>query len=343
MDASEAAALAATGASPPSPPFPTTGGVQCLVDSDDDDDQFGGPAPGRQFNEDADYEYVDDEDGDDAMLASAVDEGAASRGMRPPPPRTGTGTGHVFAPIMIDDEDEELQRAIDASMGGAAGGRGPGSRRPPDHERDNRPPPSPAQDLNFGGSFAPGGGGAGFGGGRGIGGQGGGAVGGFGGAQNAQGSGRVDDDLPEGVTRAELEEARMLEAAMLGVPYEGHVPDGSGLGVSGFGIGAENGAPPPSAAVQEARIIRGDTDWAYQESLRMDKEKETKRVKEELAARKAKQEAAEKEAKEAREAADAAAERDAYIAQANDALPDEPAPGTYWAFPNPSDCLPIQD
>jgi hypothetical protein len=145
------------------------------------------------------------------------------------------------------------------------------------------------------------------------------------------------------VTRAELEEARMLEAAMLGVPYEGHVPDGSGLGVSGFGIGAENGAPPPSAAVQEARIIRGDTDWAYQESLRMDKEKETKRVKEELAARKAKQEAAEKEAKEAREAADAAAERDAYIAQANDALPDEPAPGTYWAFPNPSDCLPIQD
>lgn len=138
MDASEAAALAATGASPPSPPFPTTGGVQSLVDSDDDDDQFGGPAPGRQFNEDADYEYVDDEDGDDAMLASAVDEGAASRGMRPPPPRTGTGTGHVFAPIMIDDEDEELQRAIDASMGGAAGGRARAGHRTTSEITDRR-------------------------------------------------------------------------------------------------------------------------------------------------------------------------------------------------------------
>ena len=34
-----------------------------------------------------------------------------------------------------------------------------------------------------------------------------------------------DDELPEGVDASEVEEARMLEAALLGVPYRGRVPD----------------------------------------------------------------------------------------------------------------------
>ena len=57
---------------------------------------------------------------------------------------------------------------------------------------------------------------------------------------------------------------------MLGVPYEGPcriAGGGGGLGVSGYGLGAA-----PSAEVAEARLIRSDTDWAYEESLRQDRE-----------------------------------------------------------------------
>ena len=214
--------------------------------------------------------------------------------------------------MLGDDDDDDLQRAISASMSETAPGAE--KRRRADHQRDNRPPPSPAQDLMFGDPFA---GGARAGGLSGFGGAGG---SGFGGAHargaarsgGSGGSGRTgtaDEELPEGVTAAEREEARMLEAAMLGVPYEGPVPDaggGGGLGVSGYGLGAA-----PSAEVAEARLIRSDTDWAYEESLRQDREKE----------------AAEKAAAEAAEAARAAAARDALVAAANEALPDEPAAG----------------
>ena len=335
VDASEAAALAAAGGSPPSPPFATTGGVHNLVDRDDDIDFVPSP-PGFDNQNDDDYHYVDDEDGDDAMLAAAVDE--TKDGMRPPPPRrrgrVGAETGTSTAPIMIDDEDEELQRAIDTSMGGASGRGKPRARR--DHERDNRPPRSPAQDLNFGGGMGGFGGvGNGFGGAMGggvggaIGGGAGGAIGGgqmFGGAGPRNPQPRVEDDLPEGITAAEREEARMLEAAMLGVPYEGPVPDGpgGGLGVAGFGI---NTGVPASAEVQEARLIRSDTDWAYEESLRLDREKEEKRVKEEAEQQKQWEELAAKEAVEAVKAAEAAAQRDAAIALASDALPEEPPAG----------------
>jgi hypothetical protein len=300
VDAAEAKALAESGASPPSPPFATTGGVQNLA-SDDDDDYV--PSPPGFDNQDDEYHYVDDDDLEDQMLAAAVDESAD--GARLPPRRAQGGTGAASAPIMLDDDDDELQRAISASMG-AASSAGAEKRRRADHQRDNRPPPSPAQDLMFGDQFADA---AGFGGARAL----------ASAANAGGGSGRsvVDDELPEGVTAAEREEARMLEAAMLGVPYEGPVPDAGGaggLGVSGFGLGAA-----PSAEVAEARLIRSDTDWAYEESLRLDREKE--------AARKAEAEAAEAAAAAAAAAAREKEARDALVAAANDALPDEPAAG----------------
>ena len=308
VDAAEAKALAESGASPPSPPFATTGGVQNLA-SDDDDDYV--PSPPGFDNQDDEYHYVDDDDLEDQMLAAAVDESAD--GARLPPRRAQGGTGAASAPIMLDDDDDELQRAISASMG-AASSAGAEKRRRADHQRDNRPPPSPAQDLMFGDQFA---GAAGFGGARAL----------ASAANAGGGSGRsvVDDELPEGVTAAEREEARMLEAAMLGVPYEGPVPDAGGaggLGVSGFGLGAA-----PSAEVAEARLIRSDTDWAYEESLRLDREKEAARAAAEAAARKAEAEAAEAAAAAAAAAAAEKEARDALVAAANEALPDEPAAG----------------
>ena len=54
--------------------------------------------------------------------------------------------------MLGDDDDDDLQRAISASMSETAPGAE--KRRRADHQRDNRPPPSPAQDLMFGDPFA---------------------------------------------------------------------------------------------------------------------------------------------------------------------------------------------
>ena len=54
--------------------------------------------------------------------------------------------------MLGDDNDDDLQRAISASMSETAPGAE--KRRRADHQRDNRPPPSPAQDLMFGDPFA---------------------------------------------------------------------------------------------------------------------------------------------------------------------------------------------
>ena len=40
-------------------------------------------------------------------------------------------------------------------------------------------------------------------------------------------------DIPEGVDPHEIEEARMLEAALLGVPYVGRMPDFSNRWAAG--------------------------------------------------------------------------------------------------------------
>ena len=133
IDAAEAAALAASGASPPSPPVATIGGVQDLTDDPNDADYAPSPpgfataaVPGEK-----DYHYVDDDDMEEQMLSSAV---AASMDSRPRP--LSRGTGDPGAPITIDDDNEDLQRALRESIGG-----GGGFDRRADHERDNRPPP----------------------------------------------------------------------------------------------------------------------------------------------------------------------------------------------------------
>lgn len=66
-------------------------------------------------------------------------------------------------------------------------------------------------------------------------------------------------DLPEGIN---LEEARMLEAAMLGVPYAGRIPDFSASAAA---------ATPLSPGTLEQHAIRREQDQAYEESLALDR------------------------------------------------------------------------
>jgi hypothetical protein len=65
-------------------------------------------------------------------------------------------------------------------------------------------------------------------------------------------------DLPEGI---DAEEARMLEAAMLGVPYQGRIPDWSQPRV----------APVLSAEAQERLSHMQQQDLEYEESLAADR------------------------------------------------------------------------
>ena len=126
------------------------------------------------------------------------------------------------------------------------------------------------------------------------------------------GGGGGDFDLPEGIDR---EEAKMLEAAMLGVAYI--PPDNR---VTDYGTSA-----PAPASVLNARSIADETDRAYQESLRADQEKEARARAEQIAremvdAEKTEAEVKEKAAREAEEAA-----RAKLASDAAEALPNEPA------------------
>jgi hypothetical protein len=69
-------------------------------------------------------------------------------------------------------------------------------------------------------------------------------------------------DLPEGIN---LEEARMLEAAMLGIPYQGRMPDFSNAAA------AAAAGPPLSPGAMEQRSLRAEQDAAYEESLALDR------------------------------------------------------------------------
>eukprot|EP00873_Tetraselmis_striata_P022549 jgi/Tetstr1/442813/TSEL_030897.t1 len=83
-------------------------------------------------------------------------------------------------------------------------------------------------------------------------------------------------DLPDGIN---LEEARMLEAAMLGTVYTGRMPDFSNLPPE----------VPADPAVMEQRLLREEQDAAYHASLAADRERAAA---EELARREAKKVAA---------------------------------------------------
>lgn len=103
-------------------------------------------------------------------------------------------------------------------------------------------------------------------------------------------------DMPSDIN---MEEARMLEAAMLGIPYEGRIPDFS----------AQSARPdqPMSPTAVAGRAVRQEQDYAYEQSLQADRDKRmaTERVEretreaEEAAARQVAEQQAAANAKEA--------------------------------------------
>ena len=77
----------------------------------------------------------------------------------------------------------------------------------------------------------------------------------------------------ENVQGVDLEEARMLEAAMFGVAYQGRMPDYNGLPAAGGGAyGGPRGRGahhPLDPHVLEGRMLREEQELAYQESLQV--------------------------------------------------------------------------
>ena len=66
----------------------------------------------------------------------------------------------------------------------------------------------------------------------------------------------------------------MLEAAMLGIPYAGRMPDfgANGAAPPGGGMSGDAGgaaAQPLSPGVRRTRALREEQDWAYQASLQV--------------------------------------------------------------------------
>ncbi|GFR40299.1 hypothetical protein Agub_g481, partial [Astrephomene gubernaculifera] len=139
-------------------------------------------------------------------------------------------------------------------------------------------------------------------------------------------------ELPEGMSRQELEEARMMEAAMLGVPYEGRMPDFSagaagpsgraGPGGGGGGFGAYGDVLDPE--LMEHRELRWDQDRAFEESLAADRAKEQAAARAKAEAEAAERQRREAEAEAARAAAEEAARLGALLARKAARLPGEP-------------------
>ena len=77
-----------------------------------------------------------------------------------------------------------------------------------------------------------------------------------------------------GMQGVDLEEARMLEAAMFGVAYQGRMPDYNGMpaggGMGGMyrgGAGGRGAHQPVDPSVLEGRMLREEQELAFQESL----------------------------------------------------------------------------
>ncbi|KXZ49719.1 hypothetical protein GPECTOR_20g576 [Gonium pectorale] len=146
-------------------------------------------------------------------------------------------------------------------------------------------------------------------------------------AEGRGGDSWADDHEALGMSRAELEEARMMEAALLGIPYEGPPPSmvARGGGVAGGG-GGRGGSEEREVSPEllEHRELRWDQDRAYEESLAADRAKEqaAARAKSEAEAR----ERAQREAEEAAalEAAMEASRVTALLMQKTARLPAEP-------------------
>jgi len=119
----------------------------------------------------------------------------------------------------------------------------------------------------------------------------------------------------------------MLEAAMLGIPYAGRIPDWGAEAAAAATRAARTVAAAADPGAVAARALVQEQDAAYQASLAADREKEEERAAAAAAAASAAA-AAEAAARQAEvAAADAAAAAFARVAAAAACLPPEPAPG----------------
>lgn len=117
-------------------------------------------------------------------------------------------------------------------------------------------------------------------------------------------------DLPEGFGRSDLHEAQMLEAALLGVPFEGNLSE--------MFPPVERPAPlPPSPSTLAAREIREQQDYEYEESQKLDREKRAAAIEQE----RQKREAAVLEAQRKQQEADS---MERLLRVKRQALPSEP-------------------
>ena len=121
----------------------------------------------------------------------------------------------------------------------------------------------------------------------------------------------LPEDFPEGFGRSDLEEAQMLEAALLGVPYQGDL-------TRVMSTHERIPARSPSPATLEARALREQQDFEYQESERQDREKREAEVAEERQRR----EAEVIEAQQRQQQADAMSR---LLNTKRSSLPEEPA------------------
>ncbi|CAD7699793.1 unnamed protein product [Ostreobium quekettii] len=128
-----------------------------------------------------------------------------------------------------------------------------------------------------------------------------------------------DDEpiLPDDIN---AEEARMLEAVMIGADFKGHIPDFSELRVA---------RPPPvvSAATRANRTLRAEQDREYEESLRADREKVEAAQQAAMKARESQRQKSEEAVLEARRQAEEAAAIDRLMQSKRASLPSEPDDG----------------
>ncbi|KAJ9531223.1 hypothetical protein QJQ45_006678 [Haematococcus lacustris] len=300
----------------------------------------------------------DDEEDEAAMMRTMAHNRAAGReaaqeaeraieGMLPgtllPPPLLppgmlppGLGVSGLPDRLATMDDDEALARRLMEEEERGLQGVGQGSHGPY-HTLPSRAPRQGAAGASQLGRLGleP----EGLGGGRGGGGRGGvrGASllhpqGPGAGGRQGEGQGEEEEEEEEeehtalGVGRQELEEARMIEAAMLGLPYEPRLPL-RGRSAGGRQAGARGGPPLGDPDLHDGRSLRWEQDQAYEESLAADKAKADSSAEAAREAAAAARRLAEEAAAAERAAAEAAAKLKATLARKAAALVPEPAPG----------------
>mmetsp|Transcript_12266 Transcript_12266/g.36862 ORF Transcript_12266/g.36862 Transcript_12266/m.36862 type:complete len:466 (+) Transcript_12266:280-1677(+) len=214
----------------------------------------------------------------------------------------------VDSDVEMDTEEEYLRKLAAAHLAR--------TRAPRDHDDDGAGP-SNAGEASGSGAFSA----AGYGAFHEAGGA---------GAFDAFSGGR-DSELPEMPAGVDVEEARMLEAAMLGIPYTGRMDFSGGASNGGFAGGGASGiedGQPLSPGVRAQRLIRQEQNDAYQESLRADRQRAQLEEAKQAAAVAAARAEAETKAREEEDRRVALEHHAQQLAAKTAALPAEPPVGT---------------